>query len=174
MQLDYHEYGKAPRIRWRGQLQPTEEVTKMPEKDGDDGGNISNAGHTRAPTRIKIYMVTGPMSFVAADLAERMRGWSTSHFEVLVLRLDGVGFIEMEDLIILDNLMVRMHASGLRMILCGANDSVKDRLFKAGLDQFEGYVSYSDDISRALVEGRRSSDKVKEHQLPDSGVAAGD
>lgn len=47
----------------------------MLPNDTGQGPEHSGEGHSLPPTRIKSYMVTGPLSFVAVDLDERMKSW---------------------------------------------------------------------------------------------------
>jgi MFS superfamily sulfate permease-like transporter len=104
----------------------------------------------RRPSRLKIYMLEGPLLLLLTDITERAKGWPELKLDALVLRLDRVDSIDMLGLLVLRRLMTVVAAVGIPVVLCGASVDVRSRLMDAGLHCFQDKVSYCDDISILL------------------------
>ena len=83
-----------------------------------------SSGGRPGTSRLKIYTVEGPLSFVLRDITERANGWPELNLSALVLRLERVSFIDSPGLLVLQDLMGNMELLRIPVILCGANADV--------------------------------------------------
>ena len=112
---------------------------------------LAHLGPTRLPSGVLVYAVDGPFFFGAVDAFERALAATHTDPRVLILRLRWVPFIDATGLQSLEEAIDDLHRRGVRVIISGANDRVRDKLANAGILERVGAGNCFPDFEQALA-----------------------
>jgi sulfate permease, SulP family len=108
-------------------------------------------GLDKLPPGVLVYAIDGPFFFGAVENFERVLLETHTDPQVLVLRLRRVPFMDITGLQTLEEVIGQMTRRGVRVILCEANQRVKNKLHLAGVLAAAGPGNYADSLGDALA-----------------------
>lgn len=115
------------------------------------GHELAGQGMKSLPAGVLVYAIEGPFFFGAVGNFERVLLETQSVPQLLVLRLRRVPFMDITGLQTLEEVIETMQRRGVRVMLCEANDRVKEKLRAAGVLELLGADNYFDEFGAALV-----------------------
>lgn len=108
-------------------------VETQPTGAHDLKTELSELGMTHLPADVQVYEITGPMFFGAIENIKRPLLEIRPYPKTLIIRLDRVPFMDITGIQTLGETMHQLRKKGVSVVLCEANQRVRDKLFKAGL-----------------------------------------
>ncbi len=123
-----------------------ETVETQPAQAHDLKSELAELGMTHLPADVQVYEITGPMFFGAIENIKRPLLEIRPYPKTLIIRLDRVPFMDITGIQTLGETMHQLRKKGVSVVLCEANQRVREKLFKAGL--LEG--SSTDDCPSTL------------------------
>lgn len=126
-------------------------VTVQPLSEQELNREYQNLGITTLPTDVIVYTVEGPFFFGAVENFQRALESTHTQPRLLIIRLDRVPFIDFTGLQILEKTIATLHKHQTRVMLAGANTSVKTKLEKAGIIKRIGKENMFREFSQALI-----------------------
>jgi SulP family sulfate permease len=112
---------------------------------------FAHLGPTRLPPGVLVYAVDGPFFFGAVDAFERALAETHTDPRVLILRLRWVPFIDATGLQSLEEAIDDLHRRGVRVIISGANERVREKLANGGILERVGAGNCFPDFEQALA-----------------------
>jgi SulP family sulfate permease len=112
---------------------------------------LAHLGPTRLPRGVLVYTVDGPFFFGAVDAFERALAETHTDPRVLILRLRWVPFIDATGLQSLEEAIDDLHRRGVRVIISGANERVREKLANGGILERVGAGNCFPDFEQALA-----------------------
>lgn len=106
------------------------------------------------PDGVLIYTIEGPLFFAAVETLERALESTNTVPSVLVICLRRVPFIDVTGLQVLEDVIVRLHSRGVRVLLAEANSRVRGKLRKAMIADLVGQQGMFDTLPEALSASR--------------------
>ncbi|HEX9172062.1 MAG TPA: SulP family inorganic anion transporter, partial [Telluria sp.] len=103
------------------------------------------------PPGVLVYAIEGPFFFGAVENFERVLLETHTDPRVLVLRLRRVPFMDITGLQTLEEVIQQMTRRGVHVMLCEANQRVRDKLEMAGVLKAAGAGNYFDTLAGALA-----------------------
>jgi SulP family sulfate permease len=114
---------------------------------------LSSIGLTELPAEILVYSIDGPFFFGAVETFERALSQTHTDPRVVILRMDDVPFMDITGLQALEEAIQQLQKRGVRVILCGALESVRTKLRKAGIPAVVGEENVHERFVDALRAG---------------------
>jgi SulP family sulfate permease len=111
-------------------------------------GQVHILQHKEIPSYVSIFRIHGPFLFGATDKLEAIVSRLPDLPPIIILRLRNMTAIDSTGLQALEKLADHVHASGRKLILCGAREQPAKRLREA---EFQDYLG-SDNICRSVAE----------------------
>jgi sulfate permease, SulP family len=111
-------------------------------------GQVHILQHKEIPSYVSIFRIHGPFLFGATDKLDAIVSRLPDLPPIVILRLRNMTAIDSTGLQALENLADNVHASGRKLILCGAREQPSQRLREA---EFHDYLG-SDNICRSVAE----------------------
>jgi sulfate permease, SulP family len=111
-------------------------------------GQVHILQHKEIPSYVSIFRIHGPFLFGATDKLEAIVSRLPDLPPIIILRLRNMTAIDSTGLQALEKLADHVHASGRKLILCGAREQPSKRLREA---EFHDYLG-SDNICRSVAE----------------------
>jgi sulfate permease, SulP family len=111
-------------------------------------GQVHILQHKEIPSYVSIFRIHGPFLFGATDKLEAIVSRLPDLPPIIILRLRNMTAIDSTGLQALEKLADHVHASGRKLILCGAREQPSKRLREAEFHDFLG----SDNICRSVAE----------------------
>lgn len=103
------------------------------------------------PHRTEVYEINGPYFFgIANKFEDIMSNLAGPRPKVRIIRMRQITFIDSTGIHNLQNLITMSRQNGIRIILSGVNDKVRDILLKNNFDKFLGIDNICPDINVAL------------------------
>jgi len=133
------------------------EVQRLPEEEMQAELARASGGGEQLPPGVLVYAIDGPFFFGAAENFERALAASHTDPGLLIIRLQRVPFIDMTGLLTLEEVVRALHKRGARVMLCEANERVRNKLERAGVLQLLGMGNYADTLAQALRTCRNAS-----------------
>lgn len=116
---------------------------------------LTYQGLTALPPGVLVYAIEGPFFFGAVENFEQTLAQTHSDPRILIIRLRRVPFMDIASLQTLEEAILNLEARGIRIILCEANDRVRDKLGKAGIlaaiEQEDYFDSFASAIARCNI-----------------------
>ncbi len=112
---------------------------------------LNGQGLEKLPPGVLVYAIEGPFFFGAVENFERVLLATHTEPRVLVLRLRRVPFMDITGLQTLEEVIQEMTRRGVRVMLCEANQRVRDKLDMAGVLSAAGTGNYFDTLGEALA-----------------------
>jgi SulP family sulfate permease len=112
---------------------------------------LNGQGLGKLPPGVLVYAIEGPFFFGAVENFERVLLETHTDPRVLVLRLRRVPFMDITGLQTLEEVIQQMTRRGVRVMLCEANQRVRDKLELAGVLRAAGAGNYFDTLGDALA-----------------------
>jgi len=106
------------------------------------------------PDGVEVYEINGPFFFGLASKFEEFDNRGRSNTKVRILRMRNVPFMDSTGIKNLRNLCDRARLRGIRTILSGVNDNVREELVKYGVDKELGEENIQPNIVPALARAR--------------------
>ncbi len=103
------------------------------------------------PPGVLVYAIEGPFFFAAVETFERVLLQTHTDPRVLVLRLRRVPFMDITGLQTLEEAIEQMTRRGVHVMLCEANQRVRDKLEMAGVLKAAGAGNYFETLAEALA-----------------------
>jgi SulP family sulfate permease len=100
--------------------------------DDDSGANLT------LPQNVLVYRVEGPFFFGAAEKLERTLERTQLGVETIVIRLGRVPFMDATGLNALTEIIKRFQRRGVRVLLCGIHEPLRQPLLAAGITALVG------------------------------------
>ena len=111
-------------------------------------GQVHILQHKEIPSYVSIFRIHGPFLFGATDKLDAIVSRLPDLPPIVILRLRNMTAIDSTGLQALENLADNVHASGRKLILCGAREQPSKRLREA---EFHDHLG-SDNICRSVAE----------------------
>lgn len=111
---------------------------------------LSEQGMTALPDGVLVFSVDGPFFFGAVENFERALVFTHTDPRVLIMRLRRVPFIDITGISALEEVISDLQRRGVRVMLTGTNQRVKDKLDKAGILDLVGRGNCYADLSEAI------------------------
>ena len=105
-------------------------------------GEGHTSWHAQMPSHIRLYEITGPLFFGAAERAMSILMRHDDGTRVVVLDLSQVPVIDVTALVALEGAIDRMMKRGVCVALAGARESIRGALAKAGFVYATGRLEY--------------------------------
>ncbi|BCB27306.1 sodium-independent anion transporter [Sulfurimicrobium lacus] len=125
------------------------EVQQVAEKELEM--ELTYQGLTALPPGVLVYAIDGPFFFGAVENFEQTLAQTHTDPRILVIRLRRVPFMDITGLQTLEEAILNLEARGIRIILCEANERVREKLDKAGILAAIEPEDYFDDFAAAIV-----------------------
>jgi SulP family sulfate permease len=119
---------------------------------------FGHRGFAGLPKGVLVYAVEGPIFFAAVEQFERALHLTDADPRVLILRLRWVPFMDVTGLVAIEDVVRRLRARGIRVLLSGANVRVAGKLERAGVTQALGAENLFTEFSDALAAAVRLAD----------------
>jgi sulfate permease, SulP family len=129
------------------------EVEVASEQDLRD--ELAHQGFTALPADVLVYTIDGPFFFGAVDKFEHALALTHTDPRALIIRLHRVPFIDITGLQTLEDVILKWHKRGVRIMLTGANERVAAKLAKAGVLQMVGHDNYFPDVIGAIAASQK-------------------
>lgn len=94
---------------------------------------LGDLGMTKLPEGVFVYAIDGPFFFGAAERFEQAMAASQAVPEFLVIRLRNVPFMDITGLEALKRTIEQFLKRGSTVLLCEANNTVREKLLRAGI-----------------------------------------
>ena len=134
---------------------------KYKEQLVDDDSDIVKQKLMDVPKNIRVYEISGPLFFGAADQIERIE--LKSYTEYLIIRMRSVPAMDSTAMNSMTSLKQRCDKKGITMILSHVNEQPMKAMKKSGLYKNIGADNFKADISTAIAHAEAlSSAKVSE------------
>ncbi len=112
---------------------------------------LNGQGLAKLPPGVLVYAIEGPFFFGAVENFERVLLETHTDPRVLVLRLRRVPFMDITGLQALEEVIQQMTRRGVRVMLCEANQRVRDKLELARVLAAAGAGNYFETLGDALA-----------------------
>jgi SulP family sulfate permease len=125
---------------------------------------LAQHGIADLPPRVMIYEIAGPMFFGAVEQFERALLQTHTDPETLIIRLRDVPFMDITGIETLHEVVDKIRARGVRVLLCEANARVFAKLERAGVIQARDGAYHA-----SLVEAVRAAEPSGAHTVNQPG-----
>ncbi len=137
-------------------------VETQPVNEAELHAELAQLGVPSLPRGLRVYEIAGPMFFGAVENFERALAQTHGEPQALVIRLRRVPFMDITGIQTLGDMMGKLRARGVQVVLCEANERVKAKLERAGVIGAAQSEGYADGLAGALRQ-----------VMPQPGAAAG-
>jgi SulP family sulfate permease len=127
-----------------------ETVETQPVPDEELDAELAQQGLPPLPTGVLVYEIAGPMFFGAVENFERALVQTHTEPQALVIRLRRVPFMDITGIQTLEEVIDKLRARGVTVVLCEANERVKAKLLRAGVIAASEADGYADQLAAAL------------------------
>ena len=103
------------------------------------------------PEGVLVFTVTGPLFFGAVENFERALAHTHADPKAVIVRMDGIPFIDITGLQSLEEAIRDLQKRGVRVILAGANPRVAAKLRRAHVLQLVGADNFVPDLAAAIT-----------------------
>jgi SulP family sulfate permease len=118
---------------------------------------LAGQGMQALPAGVLVYAIEGPFFFGAVENFERVLSETHTDPQLLVLRLRRVPFMDITGLQTLEEAIDQLQRRGVRVILCEANERVKEKLANSGVLALVGADNYVEGFGEALAACKAAS-----------------
>ena len=130
----------------------TDEIDPTAETDLAENPNLE---HLTIPAHVEVYEINGPYFFGIANKFEEVVARMKERPQVRIIRMRKVPFIDSTGMHNLTNLIAMSHKEGIKVILSGVSDYVRDTLTKNGFNELVGEENICPNINVALEKARQ-------------------
>lgn len=102
------------------------------------------------PNDVLVYTLNGPFFFGAVDAFQRALVVTHTDPRILIIRMRWVPFVDITAIHALEEVIKEMQHRGIRVILCGANALVENKLRKAEIIKMIGEDNFYKEFSQAV------------------------
>ncbi len=127
-----------------------ESVETQPVDEAELRTVLAQLGLSSLPRGLLVYEIAGPMFFGAVENFERALVYTHSEPKQLVIRLRHVPFMDITGIQMLEEVIGKLRARGVCVMLCEANARVKAKLERAGVIGGAQTERYADGLADAL------------------------
>ena len=122
---------------------------------------LAEIGLAHLPTDVVVYEITGPMFFGAIENIRRPLLEIRPYPKTLIIRLDRVPFMDITGIHTLGETLQQLRKKGVTVILCEANERVREKLSRAGVLETIGDYHCTRSLGDALGVGNGIKEVVK-------------
>lgn len=115
------------------------------------GMELTYQGLMTLPPGVLVYAIDGPFFFGAVENFEQTLAQTHTDPRILIIRLRRVPFMDITGLQTLEEAILNLEARGIRILLCEANERVREKLDKAGILAAIEPEDYFDDFAAAIA-----------------------
>ena len=112
---------------------------------------LAGLGLTHLPPDVLIYEITGPMFFGAIENIRRPLLEIRPYPKTLIIRLDRVPFMDITGIHTLGETIHQLRKRGVEVVLCEANERVREKLLRAGVAETENDTGCDRPLGDALT-----------------------
>jgi sulfate permease, SulP family len=112
---------------------------------------LATHGLAELPAGVLVYAVEGPFFFGAVETFEHALATTHTDPRMLIIRLKWVPFMDITGLHTLEEVIRKLHARGVRVMISGANDRVKAKLERAGIIELLGPENFFKQFPDAIA-----------------------
>ena len=129
-------------------LTDADDIDPTAETDLAENPNIE---HLSIPEHVEVYEINGPYFFGIANKFEEVMARMKDRPTVRIIRMRKVPFIDSTGIHNLTSLVGMSQKEGIRIILSGVNDYVRDVLYRNGFKELVGEENICPNINEALA-----------------------
>ncbi|MES2148434.1 MAG: SulP family inorganic anion transporter [Pseudomonadota bacterium] len=133
-------------------------VEVQPQLDKELALELGEHGLSSLPKGVLVYGIEGPVFFGAVESFERALVQTHTEPKILVIRLRHVPFMDITGILTLEDVIRKLRARGVRVLLCEANERVRAKLDKADLAGVLGPSDFVDDFGAAIERCKQDAD----------------
>ena len=126
-------------------------VETQPTAVGSLKSVLAEIGLAHLPPDVVVYEITGPLFFGAIENIRRPLLEIRPHPKTLIIRLDRVPFIDLTGIHTLSETIQELRKKGVSVVLCEANERVREKLLRAGLLEANNDMSCNRSLGEALA-----------------------
>ena len=132
-------------------------VETQPTAVGSLKSELAEIGLAHLPPGVVVYEITGPLFFGAIENIRRPLLEIRPYPKTLIIRLDRVPFIDLTGIHTLGETIHELRKKGVSVVLCEANERVRDKLLRAGLLEASADMSCNRSLGEALAHFARAA-----------------
>ena len=132
-------------------------VETQPTAVGTLKSELAEIGLTHLPPDVVVYEITGPMFFGAIENIRRPLLEIRPYPKTLIIRLDRVPFMDLTGIHTLSETIQELRKKGVAVVLCEANERVRDKLLRAGLLEASADTGCNRSLAEALARFARAA-----------------
>ena len=132
-------------------------VETQPTAVGSLKSELAEIGLAQLPPDVVVYEITGPLFFGAIENIRRPLLEIRPYPKTLIIRLDRVPFIDLTGIHTLSETIHELRKKGVSVVLCEANERVRDKLLRAGLLEANADMSCNRSLGEALARFARTA-----------------
>ncbi len=125
-------------------------VEVHPQTEKQLAQELAEHGLPALPPGVLVYGIEGPVFFGAVENFEQALIQTHTEPHILIIRLRHVPFMDITGIQTLEEVVRKMQARGVRVLLCEANERVKAKLEKADMFNVLGPSDYQQEFGAAL------------------------
>ncbi len=125
-------------------------VETQPVAEAELRAELAQHGLPALPRGLLVYEIAGPMFFGAVENFERALVQTHTEPRALVIRLRRVPFMDITGIQTLAEVVGKLRARGVTVVLCEANERVKAKLERAGVIAAQDGDGYTSGLAAAL------------------------
>jgi SulP family sulfate permease len=126
-------------------------VETQPTPAGSLKSALAELGLVHLPSDVLVYEITGPMFFGAIENIRRPLLEIRPYPKTLIIRLDRVPFMDITGIHTLSETIHVLRKKGVSVVLCEANERVREKLLRAGLLEASSDESCNRSLEDALA-----------------------
>jgi sulfate permease, SulP family len=132
-------------------------VETQPTAAGTLKSELAQIGLAHLPPDVVVYEITGPLFFGAIENIRRPLLQIRPYPKTLIIRLDRVPFIDLTGIHTLSETLQELRKKGVSVVLCEANERVREKLLRAGVLEASGDETCNRSLGEALARFARAA-----------------
>jgi SulP family sulfate permease len=132
-------------------------VETQPTAVGSLKSELAEIGLAHLPPDVVVYEITGPLFFGAIENIRRPLLEIRPYPKTLIIRLDRVPFIDLTGIHTLSETIQELRKKGVSVVLCEANERVREKLLRAGVLEASGDETCNRSLGEALARFARAA-----------------
>ncbi len=120
----------------------------------------------KLPPNVALYSINGPLFFGAAERAIGSLRSIGSSVKVIIFQLEDVMAADMTGLVAMEGVVAELKLHGIKSIMVGTHENVKDLFYKGGLEPLQGVIAYANTLEEAV---KMISENLNKYQRKSHG-----
>lgn len=110
----------------------------------------SRSRRNNLPKDVVLYSINGPLFFGAAERAIGALRSIGKDVKAIIFDLNDVMAIDMTGLVAMEGVLAELKVHGIKTVMVGVQNEVKNLFYKGGLQPVEGVLAYAKNIEEAI------------------------